>query len=32
MIRTWKNAFHNRNVYIDFEYEDLKDKKNGSVS
>ena len=27
MIRTWKNAFHNRNVYIDFEYEDLKDKK-----
>lgn len=27
MIRTWKNAFHNRNVYIDFEYEDLKGKK-----
>ncbi|KGF06829.1 hypothetical protein HMPREF1634_07330 [Tissierellia bacterium S7-1-4] len=28
MIRTWKNAFHNRNVYIDFEYDDLKDEKN----
>ena len=27
MIRTWKNAFHNRNVYIDFEYEDLKGEK-----
>ena len=27
MIRTWKNAFHNRNVYVDFEYEELKDKK-----
>lgn len=26
MIRTWKNAFHNRNVYIDFEYDDLKDE------
>lgn len=27
MIRTWKNAFHNRNIYIDFEYEDLKGEK-----
>lgn len=27
MIRTWKNAFHNRNIYIDFEYDDLKIEK-----
>lgn len=27
MISIWKNAFLNRNVYVDFEYDDLKGEK-----